>query len=107
MPNRYPSPTRTQRAEMERHVLGYPCLIERHEDCGRRIIVDRNASPDDWQDCRCPCHAEQVRREGPMTNKVAIMREPTPNPSFVRALQKIDETGKGRIIRPTSFRDRH
>lgn len=51
-------PTKAERAEMERHCRGLLCLDSRnqHRWCGGRLIRDRHKSPDDWQDCTCPCH---------------------------------------------------
>jgi hypothetical protein len=88
MPSQVGDPTRVQRAEMETFVLGYPCLIGQHSQCGARLIVDRNASPDDWQDCRCACHKDRVRREGPAASVPAIMRRPMAPPRYLMPPKK-------------------
>ena len=85
-------PTRLERAEMEAFVIGFPCLIGVHEGmthgCGGRLIVDRNASPDDWHDCTCPCHRERRRREGEAATVPAILRAPQAPPRFLMPPKK-------------------
>lgn len=46
---------------MEQFCYGLLCLDSRnqHQWCGGRLIRDRYKSPDDWQDCRCPCHRQR------------------------------------------------
>lgn len=85
-------PNRIERQTMEAFKIGFPCLIEKHEGmqhgCGGRLVVDLRKSPDDWQDCKCPCHSERRRREGEAASIPAKLRPIAAPPRYLMPPKK-------------------